>query len=57
MVEHAPKPRILRSKRGVAVLLVLIVAIFALIYVATGATAFLRTTQQPEPARVAGAPR
>lgn len=38
-----PKPNILRSRRGVALLLVLIVVLFGVIYVATGATAFLRT--------------
>lgn len=43
-----PKPSILRSRRGVALLLVLIVVLFGMIYIATGATAFLRT-QNAEP--------
>lgn len=62
MEQHTPKPGILRSRRGVAILLFAIVAIFALIYVATGATAFLRTQNQekepvPATAPVAAAER
>lgn len=50
-----PKPSILRSRRGVALLLVLIALLFGVIYVATGATAFLRT-QNAEPSAARNAP-
>lgn len=45
MTEQKPKPPILRSKRGVLILLAAIVAIFAVLYVSIGATAFLRTQE------------
>jgi hypothetical protein len=50
MTLRPSKPRVLRSKRGVALLLFAIIALFAVLYVAVGATAFLRTQEQ-EPTR------
>jgi hypothetical protein len=43
MSRRTPKPPILRSKRGVIVLIVVLVAIFAALYIGTGATAFFKT--------------
>jgi len=47
MTRRTPKPPILKSKRGVIVLLLVLAAIFAALYVGVGATAFFRT--QPPP--------
>lgn len=47
MARRTPKPPILRSKRGVIILLVVLVAIFVALYVGVGATAFFKT--QPPP--------
>lgn len=49
MTVRSPKPPILRSKRGVALLLAAIVAVVVILYVGVGATAFLRTSLQDEP--------
>lgn len=43
MPRRAPKPSILKSKRGVAILLLVLALIFGLLYFGVGATAFLRT--------------
>ncbi|MFC7377717.1 hypothetical protein [Brevundimonas sp. GCM10030266] len=45
-MDKRSKPPVLRSKRGVAILLVAIVALFAVIYLGVGATAFLRMQLQ-----------
>lgn len=55
MTVRSGKPLILRSKRGIVVLLAAIVALFAVIYVGVGATAFLRTETQVEPSIPTGA--
>lgn len=44
-----PGPKILCSRRGVALLLVLIAILFGVLYGATGATAFLRTRHAEPP--------
>lgn len=48
MTLRTSKPRVLRSKRGVALLLFAIIALFAVLYVAVGATAFPRTQEQEQ---------
>lgn len=45
-MDKSPKPRILLSKRGVILLLVAILAIFVVLYLGIGATAFLRMQLQ-----------
>lgn len=45
-MDKQEKPRVLRSKRGVAILLIAIVAFFVVIYLGVGATAFLRMQMQ-----------
>lgn len=55
MTVRSNKPPILRSKRGIVVLLVAILSLFAVIYVGIGATAFLRTAKQDEPSIPSGA--
>ncbi|MFC7380065.1 hypothetical protein [Brevundimonas sp. GCM10030266] len=48
MTIRSSKPSVLRSRRGIIVLMVSIIALFAIIYVGIGATAFLRTANQGE---------
>lgn len=55
MTVRSKKPPVLRSKRGIVVLMVAIIALFALIYAGVGATAFLRTARQDEPSPPSGA--
>lgn len=55
MTVRSDKPPILRSKRGLIVLMVAIIALFAVIYVGIGATAFVRTERQNERSIPSGA--
>lgn len=55
MTVRSTKPPILRSKRGIVVLMVAILALFAVIYAGVGATAFLRTAKQDTPSIPSGA--
>lgn len=43
MTRRTSKPSILKSRRGVILLLLILAAGFALLYFGVGATAFLRT--------------
>lgn len=43
MARRTSKPPVLKSKRGVILLLIVLAVIFAMLYFGVGATAFLKT--------------
>jgi hypothetical protein len=45
-MDKRSKPPVLRSKRGIVILLAAIIALFVVIYLGVGATAFLRMQLQ-----------
>ena len=55
MPRRAPKPPILKSKRGVAILLLVLALIFGLLYFGVGATAFLAVALRDQPSQLRGA--